>query len=73
MAKTLEDVLARRTRALFLNAKAAMEAAAATAEIMAAEMGKDQEWIAEQLREFNAIAQNYIASPSVTLASGRLS
>ena len=73
MAQTLEDVLARRTRALFLNAKAAMEAAAATAEIMAAEMGKDQVWTAEQLLEFNAIAQNYIASPSVTLASGRLS
>src|SRR5947207_9966013 len=42
MARTVEDVLARRTRALFLNARAAMEIASAVAELMAPELGWDE-------------------------------
>lgn len=68
MALTLEDVLARRTRALFLNAEAALAIAPATAEIMAAEMGEDQRWIADQLRQFNEIAQNYVTPVSCRLS-----
>ena len=59
MAQTVEDVLARRTRALFLNAKAAVEIAPKIAEIMAEESGKDETWIFEQIENFNQIAANY--------------
>lgn len=59
MAQTVEDVLARRTRALFLNAKAAIEIAPKTAEIMAEESGRNEIWIAEQIQNFNQIAEKY--------------
>ncbi|MBA3632165.1 MAG: glycerol-3-phosphate dehydrogenase/oxidase [Acidobacteria bacterium] len=60
MAQTVEDVLARRTRALFLDTKAAIEIAPAAAEIMAKELGKDEIWTAEQINEFNKTAKNYL-------------
>jgi len=60
MARTLEDVLARRTRALFLNAQAAMRMAPRVAELMARELGQNQEWESEQLRSFQETAQNYM-------------
>lgn len=60
MAVTVEDVLARRTRALFLNARAAVQLAAAVAETMAAEMDRENEWIAKQVAEFTATAKNYL-------------
>ena len=59
-AFTVADALARRTRALILNAKAAVEAAPKTAEIMAKELGKDEAWIKEQVEEFTKLAENYI-------------
>jgi glycerol-3-phosphate dehydrogenase len=60
MARTLDDVLARRTRAIFLNARAAVEMAPAVAAIMAAELGYDESWQASQLDDFHAIARNYV-------------
>jgi glycerol-3-phosphate dehydrogenase len=63
MARTVEDVLARRTRALFLNAQAAIRMAPAVAELMARELGQDKEWEAEQLRSFHATARNYVVKP----------
>ncbi len=60
MARTLDDVLSRRTRALFLNAKAAIEMAPAVAALMAQELGNGQEWIDQQLREFNDLAAKYL-------------
>jgi glycerol-3-phosphate dehydrogenase len=60
MAQTIEDVLARRTRALFLNAKAAIEVTPRVAEIMAKESRKDKLWIAGQIQDFNQTAQNYL-------------
>src|SRR5580692_11361065 len=57
MARTVEDVLARRTRALFLNAKAAIAMAEPVAKLMAAELGRDQSWIDEQVKEFTELAQ----------------
>ena len=59
MARTVEDVLARRTRALFLNARAAIEMAPAVAALMAAELGRDDAWIAAQVRAFGEVAKNY--------------
>jgi glycerol-3-phosphate dehydrogenase len=62
MALTVEDVLARRTRILFLNAKAAIEFAPKIAEIMAQELGKDELWQKEQVKNFNETAKNYLAN-----------
>ncbi|MGH7782789.1 MAG: FAD-dependent oxidoreductase [Candidatus Binatia bacterium] len=60
MAQTVEDVLARRTRALFLNALAAIKLAPKIAKIMAGMMGKDSEWEAAQIEQFNVVANNYL-------------
>ncbi len=60
MARTVEDVLARRTRALFLNAKAAMELTPQVAQIMALELGQDEMWAREQIEAFHALAKQYL-------------
>lgn len=60
MAQTLDDVLSRRTRALFLNARAAIEMAPVAAGIMAHELGRDAAWIEAQLACFNALAKQYV-------------
>ena len=60
MARTLEDVLARRTRILFLDAAAAMGLAETVADIMAEELGKDDAWKQKQLEEFGRLAQGYL-------------
>ncbi|MES2850714.1 MAG: glycerol-3-phosphate dehydrogenase/oxidase [Bacteroidota bacterium] len=59
MAITVEDILARRIRLLFLDAKAAMEAAPAVATFMAKELNKDEQWIAQQLINFKTLAKGY--------------
>jgi glycerol-3-phosphate dehydrogenase len=60
MARTVEDVLARRTRALFLNARAALEMAPAVADLMAQELAWSESHKADQLRTFGDIAANYL-------------
>jgi glycerol-3-phosphate dehydrogenase len=60
MARTVEDVLARRTRALFLNAQAAFEMAPRAAEIMAQELGHDEAWQAAQVAKFRSLAKTYM-------------
>ena len=60
MAIHLEDVLARRTRCLFLDAKETFKIAPKVAEIMAEALQKDEDWIANELKEFKTITQNYI-------------
>ncbi|MGH7785501.1 MAG: glycerol-3-phosphate dehydrogenase/oxidase [Candidatus Binatia bacterium] len=60
LARTVEDVLARRTRALFLNARAARAMAPRVAELMAGELGRDEAWRTAQLAEFEALAQGYL-------------
>jgi glycerol-3-phosphate dehydrogenase len=59
-ARTVEDVLARRTRALFLNALAALAMAPRVAELMAAELGRDAAWQAEQVRAFTETARGFL-------------
>jgi glycerol-3-phosphate dehydrogenase len=59
MAVTLEDILARRTRALFLNASASLKIAPEVAEIMARELGHDREWREEQVEEYKKVVVNY--------------
>jgi glycerol-3-phosphate dehydrogenase len=60
MCMTVEDALSRRTRALLLDAKAAIESASLVAEIMANEMSKDENWISQQVKDFNEIAKHYL-------------
>ncbi|HEV3331612.1 MAG TPA: FAD-dependent oxidoreductase [Bryobacteraceae bacterium] len=64
MACTVEDVLARRTRALFLNARAAIEMAPRVADLLARELNRGEEWKAGQLQAFRAVAQSYLLGPA---------
>jgi glycerol-3-phosphate dehydrogenase len=60
MARTVEDVLARRLRALFLNARAAQAMAPRVARVMAPELGRDERWQRDQLEGFQQVAANYV-------------
>lgn len=60
MAATVEDVLARRTRALFLDSHASVEAVPEVTRIMAAELGYDEKWQREQVNSFIKLAENYM-------------
>jgi len=60
MARTVEDILARRVRLLFLDARVAMEVAPLVAQIAAKELKKDSKWEQSQIEEFNSIASRYI-------------
>jgi glycerol-3-phosphate dehydrogenase len=60
MARNLDDMLSRRTRALFLNAKAAIEMAPTVAKLMAEELGAGQDWIDQQLQQFDDLARKYL-------------
>jgi glycerol-3-phosphate dehydrogenase len=60
MARTLDDALARRTRALFLNSKAALRMAPKAAAVLAAELGRDKAWQKDQVAEFTRIAAGYV-------------
>ena len=59
-ARTTEDVLARRTRALFLNARAALDMAPEVSQLLATELGRDESFRARDLENFNRVAQGYI-------------
>ncbi len=60
MSRTLDDALARRTRALLLNTRAAVEIAPRVAALLAAELGHDEAWQAEQVASFTALARQYL-------------
>jgi glycerol-3-phosphate dehydrogenase len=60
MAVSVEDVLARRVRALYLDARASREMAPKVAQIMAQELGKDKTWEKAQTEEFINLANGYI-------------
>jgi glycerol-3-phosphate dehydrogenase len=60
MARTLEDVLARRTRALFLNAAAAIAMAPLVAGILATELKRDHTWAHRQAESFTSLAAQYL-------------
>jgi len=60
MARTVEDVLARRVRALFLDARASMEMAETVAQLMAPELGWSETRIKEEVKKYLALAEGYI-------------
>jgi glycerol-3-phosphate dehydrogenase len=59
-ARSIEDVLARRTRALFLNARAAIAAGPLVAKLMAEELGRDTLWQSDQIQQFQHTASKFI-------------
>jgi glycerol-3-phosphate dehydrogenase len=60
MARTVEDFLARRTRALLLDARASMEMAPQVARIMAAELNQDDTWTNQQTDTYRKLAKEYV-------------
>jgi glycerol-3-phosphate dehydrogenase len=60
MARTVEDVLARRTRSLLLDARASLEAAPAVAALLAETLGRDEGWAAAQVDAYRALAASYV-------------
>lgn len=60
MATTVEDVLARRVRLLFLDARAAIACADKVAYSLAKELGHDETWIQNQLIEFKTVANGFL-------------
>ncbi len=69
-AMTVEDVLARRTRSLLLDASAACEAAPEVANVMALEFGTDERWVETQVKEFQTLARRY--TPPSTVGGDRV-
>ena len=61
LCMTIEDALSRRTRSLLLDARAAAECAPQVAELLAAELGRDQDWQVQQIDVFRELAKGYLA------------
>jgi glycerol-3-phosphate dehydrogenase len=62
MGRHVEDVLARRTRALFLDARASVESAPAAARLLARELARDAAWEREEVIAYSRLAEQYIWS-----------
>lgn len=60
MARSVEDILARRTRALQLDARESLRLAPEVATIMAAELGHDEAWQKAQIESFNQLANSHL-------------
>jgi glycerol-3-phosphate dehydrogenase len=61
MARTVDDFLARRTRSLLLDARAAIEAAPRVAALMSEELDRDESWRRAQVESFRDLAAAYLA------------
>nr|WP_181308733.1 glycerol-3-phosphate dehydrogenase/oxidase [Rufibacter sp. XAAS-G3-1] len=71
MARTVEDVLARRMRILFLDARAGIDMASKVARLMAEELGYGEEWQQQQIRDFTSLASNYLLEPYTPASAGK--
>jgi glycerol-3-phosphate dehydrogenase len=60
MPVNIEDILARRTRSLILNARASADMAPEVARLMAQEFGYTLDWQQEQVRSYNDLVKNYL-------------
>jgi len=60
MARSVEDVLARRTRSLLLDARASIEIAPQVAELMARELGRDEAWVKDEVETYRTLARGYL-------------
>ena len=68
MAQTVEDVLARRTRCLLLDARASGEIAEDVAKIMAGELDRDKNWVRAQVQEYRELVARYLPGGTADLA-----
>jgi len=59
-ARTVEDILSRRTRALLLDARATIEAAEETAKLLGAELQQPDQWVRDQAESYRALAEGYL-------------
>lgn len=62
MARTIDDILARRVRLLFLDAPAAIASSEKVAKLLAKELGYDEAWIKKQVSEFKTLANGFLLS-----------
>ncbi|PXY42668.1 FAD-dependent oxidoreductase [Flavobacterium cheongpyeongense] len=62
MARTVDDVLARRVRLLFLDARAAIECSEKTARLIAKELGHDETWVTKEISNFRSISKGFLLS-----------
>jgi glycerol-3-phosphate dehydrogenase len=69
MARTVEDVLARRTRCLLLDARASIDVAPRVAELLADELGRDAEWQTRQVDAYASLADGYLLPRSLSFPS----
>ena len=60
MVVNVEDIIARRTRSLLLDARESEKAAPLIAGIMARELGHDKSWITQQNEKISILVRNYI-------------
>jgi glycerol-3-phosphate dehydrogenase len=60
MALTLEDILARRTRSLILDAAASIDIAGEVADLMAQEVRQGAKWVRQQVEDFQTLARGYL-------------
>ena len=60
MARTVDDVLARRTRSLLLDARASIEIAEEAAQLLAGELGRDAAWVSSEASAFRTLARGYL-------------
>jgi len=59
MARTVEDVLARRTRSLLLDAQASIDIAPEVARLLAKQLRKSRKWQKQQVEAFTEVASGY--------------
>lgn len=62
-AKSIEDLLARRTRLLFLDVQASISVALVVGNILATELNKDKEWLYSEVQSFIQTANTYLPQP----------
>ena len=68
MARSVEDILARRTRSLLLNAQASIEIAPQVADLMADELGHGEDWKEDQVEAFTSLAEGYLVHKAASPA-----
>jgi glycerol-3-phosphate dehydrogenase len=62
MAQTIDDILARRVRLLYLDARAAIASSEKVAELLATELGRDEVWKQKQITAFHTLANGFLLS-----------
>jgi glycerol-3-phosphate dehydrogenase len=72
MARTVEDVLARRMRVLFIDARLAMRLAPKVADIMMTELKEDENWKEIQIRAFSELAKGYLLEDETSVVAGKM-